>query len=93
MRERLAHISSGLEVQLDQPDVLNRLRFDVIDARDVEEVVLVVIRQKAFHLLRIHAAVRLGDVNHRRVEIGKNVDGHACHGDHSAQNDGRNRDG
>jgi hypothetical protein len=60
---------------------LDRLRFDALDAVDVEEVVLVIIRDEALHLLRAHASVRLRDVNRRRVEVGKDVDARAAEGD------------
>ena len=48
-----------------------RLRFDALDAVDVEEVVLVVVGDVALHLRRAHAAVRLRDVDHRQIEMGK----------------------
>ena len=42
--------------------------FDVVDAVDVEEVVLVVVGDQPFHLRRVHAAVGLGHVDDRQVE-------------------------
>ena len=65
-----------MEHQLHQRDALDVLRLDVLDAGDVEEVVLVVVRQVAFHLRRIHAAVRLRDVDRRRAELREDVDLH-----------------
>ena len=52
------------------------LRLDVVDARDVQEVILVIVRQKPFHLRRVHAAVGLADINHRQIQAGEDVDGH-----------------
>ena len=52
------------------------LRLDVMDAGDVQEMILVVVRQETFHLRRIHAAVGLADINHRQIEAGEDIDGH-----------------
>ncbi len=41
------------------------LRLDVLNAGDVEEVVLVVVGKKALHLAGIHAAIGLRDVDLR----------------------------
>ena len=45
------------------------LRFDVFDSGDVEEVILVVVREKPFHLRRVHAAVRLRYIDCRVAEV------------------------
>ena len=42
LRERLAHVGSGVKLKLHQSDVLNRPGFNVLDSGDVEEVVFVV---------------------------------------------------
>ena len=62
--------------QLQERHVLNRLRFDALDAADVEEVVLVVVREMAFHLRGAHAAVGLRDIDDRQIEVRKDVDRH-----------------
>ena len=54
------------------------LRLDVLDAVDVEEVILVVVGDEPFHLGRVHAAVGLGDVERRHAEVGEDVARHAC---------------
>ena len=51
--------------------------FNVMNSVDVKEVVLVVVGNQPFHLRRIHTAVRLADVDHRQVQRGEDVDGHA----------------
>ena len=61
------------------------LRLDVVDAGDVEEVVLVVVGQKAFHLRRVHAAVGLADVDHRQVQAGEDVDRHLANRQNAPQ--------
>ena len=75
-----------MKEQLHQRQALDVPRFDVVNARDVQEVILVVIRQEAFHLRRVHAAVRLADINDRQVEAGEDVHRHPpeCHGDPKA---------
>jgi hypothetical protein len=74
-----------MELELHQGDALDVLAFDVFDAGDVKKVILEVISEKPLHLLRIHAAVGLGDVDDRRVEIGKDVDRHAEQREHRAE--------
>jgi hypothetical protein len=51
-----------MKLQLDQRNALDRLAFDVLDAVDVEEVVLVIVSDEPFHLRRVEAAVRLRHV-------------------------------
>ena len=65
---------------------------DVVDAVDVEEVVLVVVGEQALHLRRVHAAVRLGDVDDRQIQVGKDVDRHPRHGQQAAERDGDHGD-
>ncbi|MCG3163611.1 MAG: hypothetical protein JMDDDDMK_05050 [Acidobacteria bacterium] len=80
LRQRLAHISARMKEEFEQRDVLNRTRFDVLDAGDVEEVIFVIRSEKALHLRRIHSAVRLRDVDHRQIEIRKDVHRHSRDG-------------
>ena len=65
-----------MEVQLHQRHALHVPRLDVVDAADVEEVVLVIIGDEAFHLRRVHAAVRLADVDHGQIQVREDVDFH-----------------
>ena len=73
----LGHVGAGVEVQLHQGGALDVLRFDVMDAGDVEEVVFVVVGEEPFHLAGVHAAVGLGHVDDRQVERGEDVHLHA----------------
>ena len=66
-----------MELELDQPYALDRFAFDMLDAGDVEEVVLVIVDDEPFHLRRVHAAVRLGHVQDGHPEIREDVPGHA----------------
>ena len=50
LRHRLAHVGVGMEDQLHERDALDIFRFDVLDAGDVKEVVLVIVGQIALHL-------------------------------------------
>ena len=76
-RHGLAHVGVRVEHQLHQCRALDTLAFHVIDAGDVEEVILVVVSEIAFHLRRIHAAVRLRDVDGRIADLRKDIDRHA----------------
>ena len=48
-----------MEHELEQRLARDASAFDVIDASDIEEVIFVVVRQISFHLLWVHAAIRL----------------------------------
>ena len=48
----------------------------MLDAGDVEEVVLVVVGQVAFHLQRVHAAIGLCDVDGRDAQGREDVTSH-----------------
>src|SRR5262249_13027660 len=76
-----------VEIQLQETGVLNRFGLDALDTVDVEEVVLVVVRDVPLHLRRAHPAVRLRDVNHRQIQVGKNVDPHTADRKDSGQRD------
>ncbi|TXT29868.1 MAG: hypothetical protein FD138_2366 [Planctomycetota bacterium] len=65
-----------MEDELHQRRPLDVAALDVMDAVDVEEVVLVVVGQQPFHLRRVHAAIRLADVNHRQIERREDVHRH-----------------
>jgi hypothetical protein len=54
-----------MEIQLEQADALNGFRFDVLDAVNIEKMVLVIGNEKALYLARIHPAVGLRHVNDR----------------------------
>ena len=88
---RLTHVGVGVKHQLHQRDALNVLRLDVFDARDVEEVILVVVRQVPFHLRRIHTAVRLRDVDSRCAELRENIHLHLPNRHDRGECDGNHR--
>ena len=77
--------------QLHQRGALNALALDVIDAGDVEEVILVVVGEVAFHLRGVHAAVGLGDVDGGIADLRKDIDGHALEREDGAERDGDQR--
>ena len=81
-----------VELQLHDRGALDRLRLDVLDAGDIEEVILVVVRQVAFHLRRVHSAVRLRDVDRRYSERRKNIARHALQREQGAEHDGDHGD-
>ncbi len=81
LRHGLAHVGAGMEHQLHERRALDALALDVIDAGDVEEVILVVVSQVAFHLRRVHAAVGLRDIDGRIADLRENIDGHALDGE------------
>ena len=77
-----------MKLKLDQSHALDRLRFDVFDASDIEEMVLVVIDEKSFHLGRVHAAIGLRDIENRDAEVGKDVAGHPLNGQRAGEHCG-----
>jgi hypothetical protein len=78
--------------ELHERGALDALGLDVLDAGDVQEVVLIVVGEKPFHLLGIHPAVRLRDEHGRRSELGKDIDGHALDHHDGGERDGHDRD-
>ena len=76
LRQGLTHISAGMKVEFDQADVLDGFRFDVLNARDVEEMVFIIRDEVPLHLGRIHPTIGLRYVNHRKLEIRKNIHWH-----------------
>ncbi len=92
LRHRLAHVGVRMKHQLHERRALDALALDVIDAGDVEEVILVVISQVAFHLRRVHAAVRLRDIDGGIAHLRKDIDRHALHGQDGAERDRDQRD-
>ena len=62
-----------MELKLHQAGALNRLRFHMLDARDVKEVILVIVSEIALHLRGVHAPERLRDVNRGDAERRENV--------------------
>jgi hypothetical protein len=81
-----------MELQLNERDALDRLAFDVLDAGDVEEVVLVVVGDEPFHLRRIQATVRLRHIQYRHPQIRKDVSRHAIERQKPRQCDRYDRD-
>ena len=80
----LHHVGAGMEEDLHLREALDIAALDVMNARDVEEVVLVVEGEQRFHLRRVHAAVGLHDVDHRQVQIREDVDLHPTQGQPAA---------
>jgi hypothetical protein len=71
-----------MKLQLHDRSALDVLGLHVLDAGDVEEVILVVVGQVAFHLQRVHAAIGLCDVDGRNAQEGKTsraIFSLACH--------------
>src|SRR6266478_5655799 len=69
LRCGLSHVGAGVELELDQPYALDRFAFDMLDAGDVEEVVLIIVDDEPFHLRRVHAAVGLGHIQDGNPQI------------------------
>ena len=87
---RLRHVRARMKLQLDERRALDRLRFDVLDAGDVEEVILVIVGEVTLHLRRVHAAVRLRDVDRGNAERRKNIARHLSQGQHTSKTDAQN---
>ena len=69
----LGHVGAGMEIELHQGDVLDVLGFDVVDAVHEQEGVFVVVGDEPFHLGGVHAAVGLGDVDDRLIQVREHV--------------------
>ena len=85
------HVRAGIERQLDEGDLLDAVRFDVLDAVDVLEIQLELIDDQPFHLGRAHAVEVLDDVDLRQIEGRKDVDAHARHGQAAAADQGHDQ--
>jgi len=83
----LGHVGTGVEEQFHEGEALDVLRLDVVDAADVEEVVLVVVGEQTFHLGGVHAAVGLADVDDGQVQAGEDVDLHARQGEAAGEDE------
>ena len=76
LRHRRRHIRAGVELQLHDARALDALALHMLDARDVQKVILVVVSEVALHLRRVHAAVRLRDVDRRDAQRGEHIARH-----------------
>jgi hypothetical protein len=90
LRHRAGHVGARVELQLDQCRALDRLGFDMLDAGDVEKMILVIVDEKPFHLGRVHAAIWLGDVKYRHAKVGENVARHPLDGEEAGKDGGEN---
>ena len=88
----LRHVRPGVELELHHGRALDVLRFDVLDAGDVKEVVFVIEGEEAFHLGGVHAAERLGDVDRGDVEGREDVLGHAVQAEERGKDQGEDAD-
>src|ERR1051326_6602193 len=71
-----------MKLKFDQGGALNRFGFDMLDPRDIEEMVFVIVSQEAFHLRRIHPSIRLRHINGRNPKGRKYIPWHLAHGEH-----------
>ena len=88
----LRHVRPRVELELHHRGALDVLRFDVLNAGDVQEVVFVIEGEEAFHLRGVHAAERLGDVDRRDVQGREDVLGHAVQAEDGRQDQRDDRD-
>jgi len=70
LRRGLRHMWTGMQLELISPPPWIDLLFDMLDAGDVEEVVLIIM-SKPFHLRRVDAGVRLGHIQDRHPDLGR----------------------
>ena len=88
---RLIHIRARIERQFDQRRPLYTLRFHMLYARNIQQMILIIVGDEAFHLLRIKPAIGLCDVHRRRAKIGKNIDTRPLHRKPGGQNNRQHR--
>ena len=79
--DRGVGIGAGLEIDLDQAHAGQRSRLDVVDAAAQREEPLEGIRDVGFNLLRRHAVVKRRHHDNGNLDLGKQIDRHARHGD------------
>ena len=89
---RLAHVGLRVEDQFHERHTLNVLGLDVLDAGDVEEVILVVVGEIAFHLGGIHAAIGLGNIDGGRAQLRKDVHFHLANRQDRTEGNRHHRD-
>ena len=77
LRHSLLHVGAFAKGQLHQRGALNALAIDRLDARDVEEVVLVVVGEEAFHLRGSHAAIRLRNIDDGVAHLREDIRAHS----------------
>ena len=80
-----------MELELHQGRPLNVSRFHVLDAGDVEKVVLVVVGQRTLHLRRVHSAIRLGHVEGRDAQRREYVARHPAEPEQPGQTEGQHK--
>ena len=78
---RLGHVRVGVERQLDDRDLLDRLRLHAADAVHELEPELERADQQPFHLAGVVAAVVGEHVDLRLVDRGEDIDAHAVQGE------------
>ncbi len=67
-----------MEKDLHLGESLNIARLDVMNAADVQEMVLVMKGEQAFHLRRIHTPIGLDHVNDRLIQVREDIDLHTA---------------
>jgi hypothetical protein len=80
-----------MKLEFHNGGTLDGLGFYVFNSSDIKKVVLVIIGQIPLHLERIHAAIRLSDVNGGDSQRREYIPGHPLGGGPGAQqecNDG-----
>ncbi len=87
LRHGLLHVGAFAEGQLHQRSALNAFAIDCLNARDVEEMILVVIGKESFHLRGSHATIRLRDIDDRIAHLRENIRTHLTERQHEAGQD------
>ncbi len=80
-RHGCGHIGSLMEAQLHERRALHGTGLHVVNAANVQEVILVIIHEVAFHLGRVHAAIRLRHVDDRFSQVREDIHLHALNGE------------
>src|SRR5260370_38395242 len=76
-----------MEHQFHEGDTLKVLGLDVFDPGAVKEMVFEVVSEEPFHLLRVHTAIRLSDIDSGSAKIWKDVHSHSLQGENCADFD------
>ena len=81
-----------MKVEFHERHALDILRFNVVNAVDVEEVIFVIVGNQPLHLLGVHTSIRLGNIEDRQIESRKDVYLHPAISQNAGKNDRCNKD-
>ncbi len=74
LRRSLRHIRPFIKSELDEGQSLDIPGFDALYAAHVQEQVHILFTKIGLHLVGSETAIRMGDIDHRQIEIREDID-------------------